>query len=239
MSKGAVMQLSFAVKYIFDDKDWLQKLTILAAVGIFSLIPLFGLLLAALGLGFLVQLAQNVRQGHPLPLPKWDDWKVKFEIGGQLLMAMLLYHLPLVIMSICLSTTLSGLGTALMGDFIAYGFAICCVFPLILIYTLIIWPLLAIGVAEFIETNEWQRFFRPFHQWEVLRNNFGLSFRWLLYTALVDVVLGMLMLLPCLGWIVILLFGYPVLGNLLGQFAHQLSLSNKPQAAPRKRPPQR
>jgi hypothetical protein len=233
------MQLTYALKYIFDDKDWPQKLLILAGIGLISLILLFGLIAAAFSLGFLLQLARNVRQGAPLPLPKWNDWQTKFEIGGQLLLAMLLYHLPLILLFICLSSSVSGLGVALMGDFIAYGFALCCFMPLIIIYTIIIWPLLAIGVAEFIETNEPGRFFRLFHQWEVLQNNVALSSRWLLFTLLINAVLLMFILIPCLGWLIILIFGYPVLGHLLGQFAHQLSLTNKPQAAPRKPAPQR
>jgi hypothetical protein len=230
------MQLNYALKFPFEDKNWLQKLLMLAAVGLVSLIPVLGLLAAALGLGFLVQLARNVRQGHPLPLPKWNDWQVKFEIGGQLLLAILLYHLPIVLLSMCLSSSISGLGIAILDEFFAYTFAFCCLVPTIILYTIIIWPLLAIGVAEFIETNEWQRFFRPFHQWEVLRNNLSFVTRWMLNMVLLNVAFGLLALIPCVGWIVNLMFAYPIMGHLLGQFAHQLSLSNKPQARVKARP---
>jgi hypothetical protein len=234
------MQLSFALKYIFDDKDWPRKLAILAGVGLLSLIPLFGLIIAAFGLGFLVQLARNVRQGFPLPLPDWKDWKIKFEIGAHLLLAIFLYHLPIIFLGICLSATVSGIGVAIMSEFIAYSFAICCLAPIILIYTIIIWPMLAIGVAEFTETDETARFYRFFHQWEVLQNNFALSFRWLLYTVLINFVIFMLAFIPCIGWLVNLLFAYPVLGHILGQFSHRLSLSNKPQKVEKvKAPPRR
>jgi hypothetical protein len=233
------MQLGFAISSIFEDKNWLQKLLPLLPLGVLSFIPVLGLLPAAISLGFLVQLARNVRQGSPLPLPKWDDWKVKFETGGQVLLAILAYHLPLLLMTICFSTSISGLGVAVMGDLIAYSFALCCITPLIVIYTIVIWPILAIGVAEFIETDEWERLFRPFHLWDVLRAHSGLSWQWLIYTVLINAILGLFVLIPCLGWLIILLFGYPVLGHLLGQFAHRLSLVNKPQARPakpRKRP---
>jgi hypothetical protein len=233
------MQLSLSVSYIFEDKNWLQKLLPLVIIGVLSLIPVLGLLAASLALGWMVQLARNVRQGTPLPMPRWGgDWKVKFETGGQLLLAMLLYHLPLIVLSLCFSTSISGLGIAIMGDLIAYSFAICCITPMIVIYTLIIWPMLAIGVAEYIETNEAGRLFRALHLWDVLRAHAGLAGQWLLYTTLVNVVLGLLVLIPCVGWAVIFSFGYPILGHLLGQFAHRLSLVNKPQAAvkPKKRP---
>jgi hypothetical protein len=229
------MQLTLALKYIFEDKDWPQKLFILAGLGVLSLIPLFGLIFAAFGLGFLVQLARNVRQGLPLPLPKWHDWRTKFDIGAQLLLAVLLYHLPIIFMSLCLSLT-GSLGVPIMGEFIAYSFALCCLLPILIIYTFTIWLLLAIGVAEFIETNEPNRFFRLLHQFEVLQNNPALSARWLFYTLLILVLAALLALLPCLGWLLILLFAYPVLGHLLGQFAHRLSLSNKPQAAQKAAP---
>jgi hypothetical protein len=246
------MQLGFAISYIFEDKNWLQKLLPLLVIGVISLIPIFGLLAGALSLGFMVQLARNVRQGAPLPLPKWgndrnaksktggqDGWKVKFETGGRLLLAILLYHLPLVLLSICFSTSISGVGVAVMGDLIAYSFAICCITPLIILYTAVIWPMLAIGVAEYIETNEWERLFRVFHLWDVLRAHSSLSLQWLIYTLLILAILTLFLIIPCLGWLIIFLFGYPVLGHLLGQFAHRLSLVNKPQAKPvkaRKRP---
>jgi uncharacterized protein DUF4013 len=234
------MQLSFSLSYIFEDKNWLQKLLPLLILGVLSLIPVLGLLAAAISLGFLVQLARNVRQGVPIPLPNWgSDWKLKFEMGGQVLLAILAYHLPLVLLSVCFSTSISGLGVAVMGDFIAYSFAACCITPLIVLYTIVIWPMLAIGVAEFIETNEWGRLFRAGHLWDVLRTHSALAWQWLLYTVLMNVVLGLLALIPCLGWLLVFLFGYPVQGHLLGQFAHRLSLVNKPQAKPRPRAKQR
>ncbi|MEO0595426.1 MAG: DUF4013 domain-containing protein, partial [Chloroflexota bacterium] len=103
------MDIGRAVGYIFEDKRWIQKLAPLLLVGILSLVPIFGLLATALGLGFMLQLACNVRDGLPRPIPEWKELEEKFRVGGYVLLAGIIYNLPLILFSAC-TFSIAGLG---------------------------------------------------------------------------------------------------------------------------------
>jgi len=228
------MDFSYALTFIFEDRQWLSKIVLLLIVLLLSFIPIFGLLAFAVALGFLVQLAANVRNGLPRPLPKWDDYGVKLNAGGPLLLAMLFYNLPLVLLSLCATWVVSGIGSGFLGD-TAGLIVLCCVLPFALVYTALTWPLLAIGLSEYIETGDTRRLFRPLHQYDVLQANGGLVGRWALYAFLVNTALLVALWIPCLGWVAMMAFGLPVHGHLLGQFAQKLSLVNQLKVQKRKK----
>jgi len=222
------MELGRAISYIFEDKQWVTKLLPLLVIGILSAIPIFGLIAAAVALGFMVQLAQNVREGLPRPLPKWDDLRVKLEVGGQVLLAMIAYNLPLILMSMCSYTLISGVGGSFLGS-ASTLLTICCTLPIAIVYSVISWSMLAIGVSEYIETGESRRLYRFGHLWDVLQTQNKVVFQWAIMATLVNIVFGLIAAIPCIGWLVFILFAYPVHGHLFGQFAHRLSVKNKPQ----------
>jgi len=91
------MDLPYALTYVFEDRQWVSKLVLLAVTSILALVPVFGLLALAVALGYLAQIADNVRNGLPRPLPGWDDYGDKFNLGAPLLAALLIYHLPLLL----------------------------------------------------------------------------------------------------------------------------------------------
>lgn len=224
------MELGRAISYIFEDKQWVSKLLPLLLVGALSFIPILGLVATALGLGYLLHLAKNVREGLPRPLPDWTKWREKINVGGQLLLAMLIYNLPTIVMGLFSYVLLSGLTSGFFGSVVSILIA-CCTAPLLFLYSVLAWSMLAIGVSEYIETDETARFFRVRHQWDVLRVNNDVVFQWGLLAILVNFVLGIIGAIPCIGQIVVLLFAYPIQGHLLGQFAHRLSVVNKPKRA--------
>lgn len=223
------MDIGRAVAYIFEDKDWLSKLLPLMVIGVFSLIPIFGLIATALAIGYMLFLASNVRDGLPRPLPKWDDGQVrtKLNVGGQVLTAMIAYNLPTIFMGLCSYTLISGLASGFLGSSVTFV-VFCCTAPILLLYTAVTWGMLAIGVAEFMETGEWQRMFRITHLWDALRSNNQTVFQWGLYTFLANLGIGVLGAIPCIGWVAIGLFAIPIQGHLFGQFAHRLSIKSKP-----------
>lgn len=227
------MDVAYAITYIFEDRKWVGKITILALVMCLSVIPIFGLLATAVGLGFLVQVADNVRNGLPRPLPEWDDYSAKFALGGQVLGAMITYNLPLILLTMCMAWSLNGLGNA------AAAVALCCFAPIMLVYTALAWSLLAIGVAEFIETGETSALYRVAHLFDVLRNNANLTLGWALLATLVNVGIVALSVVICAGWVAIAAFALPVHGHLLGQYAQKLGVTNKPRPRPPSPAPRR
>lgn len=231
------MDFAYAISYIFEDRQWVSKLALLAVFCFLSLVPILGLLVLAIVLGYLYELAVNVRQGLPRPLPRWSQYDQKFIQGGQLLLAIILYHLPLILFGGCSLWLVSALAGGFLGG-ASFYVVLCCAAPLLLVYIAFAWPLLATGIAERMETDEPRRMYRIIHLWDVLSSHTALAVQWVAYTLLVNLTTALLLGIPCLGWIAALLFAVPVQGHLLGQFAHQLSRTNKPE--PRKRPaPQR
>lgn len=227
------MDFANALTYIFEDRQWARKLIPLACFSFLALIPVIGLLALALVLGFVMQTAAHVREGLPRPLPLWDDYAQKFTIGGNLLGAVILYHLPVIVAGSCSTWLLTTLGSGFLGSSVAW-MALCCTLPLLLAYTALVWALLAIGAAEYIETGEARRMFQLRHLWDVLGRHQRLALQWVFFALLTTLAAVLLLAIPCLGWSLALLFLYPVYAHLLGQFAHRLALTNKPRA--RKRP---
>lgn len=227
------MDVANALTYIFEDRQWTRKLVPLACFSFLALIPIVGLLALAVALGFMMQTAANVREGLPRPLPLWDDYALKFTIGGNVLAAVILYHLPVIVAGSCSTWLLTALGSGFLGSSVAW-MALCCTLPMVLLYTSLIWALLAIGVAEYIETGEARRMFQLRHLWDVLGRHQRLATQWVFTALLTTLAVAVLLVIPCLGWALALLFSFAVYGHLLGQFAHKLALTNKPRA--RKRP---
>lgn len=226
------MDFARSVTYIFEDRQWVKKLVPLAVFSFLSLIPVFGLLAMAVALGFTLQTAANVREGLPRPLPVWNDYAVKFNIGGNILAAVIVYHLPGIIVGGCSTWLLSALGSGFLGSSVAL-LATCCTFPLLIVYTGVVWSLLGVGVAEYIETGEAKRMFALRHLWDVMQHNHLLMIQWVMYALLTTVLMALLLAIPCIGWVAALLLSYAIYGHLLGQFAQKLAVTNKPRAKAR------
>lgn len=217
------MDIGRSISYIFEDQKWVIKLMPLLFLGILSLIPVFGLLATVIALGFMTQTARNVSQGAPRPLPEWKDLSRKFQIGGDVFLAMLFYNLPTILMAMCSTWLGSGLGSSFLGSTV-YIFVLCCTTPMLILYTMITWPMLAIGLAEYIRTGKSGRFYRPLHLWDMIQFHGGIVARWALFAFLVNILIGILLLIPVLGWVLILLFAYPIHGHLLGQLGHKTAV---------------
>ncbi len=223
------MDISHAITYIFEDKQWVGKIVVLIMLLFVALIPVLGLVALAAALGFLVQIADNVRQGLPRPLPKWDDYGEKIGMGAHVLAALVVYHLPLLLLNGCLAFALNIVGSGSFGSLISLVIT-CCTFPLSLVYTLFAWTLLAVGLTEYVEKPTIDRFFRPAHLWDVIRSHGALTRQWILAATLVNVAVIVLGWIPCLGQLLALALMFPIHGHLLGQYARQLRVTQKARA---------
>jgi hypothetical protein len=232
------MDISYAFKFIFEDKQWLSKLVLLAILTFLAVIPLLGIPALIAALGYMMQIARNVREGMPRPLPEWKKWDEKFTLGGQVFLALLFYNLPLVFIGACSWFLVGGVSSGFIGGGVNL-LTLCCALPFALFYMAFAWSMLATGLAEYIELGNPAAIYRFVHLWDVMRANRSTLWGWGLYTTLVNILLSMLVLIPCIGWLLNAVFGFAVHGHLLGQFAHKLSLTNKPLPIGQKRAPQR
>ena len=113
------MDISRAFGYAFQDEEWTGKLTILAVIVFMSLITtpvLIGLVGWAAVLGYTVELVRNIRDQHPTPLPRWDNYGDKISQGGSVLTAMFVYGLPNFMLTCCIITTSNFWGDGFTGQ---------------------------------------------------------------------------------------------------------------------------
>ncbi len=230
------MDIVRALTYVFDDRDWVNKVGITAIITALSflLTPLvIGLLGWAALFGYLVELVRNVRQGNPQPLPRWDNFNRYVSTGFNIVTAFVVYNLPNLALG-CLSTILAqNMGGGLVGSSLMLAVS-CCLLPLLLIYNLLTLPMLALAIGRYVEDPRVTVFFEFASLLEELRRNLNLVFQWWLAVIIVNIVFGLCGAIPLVGWLVGAGLLIPVYGMLTGQFAILLlgGLKDKPKNRP-------
>ena len=135
--------------FIFKDTNWATKVLIGA---IFSFLSIF-LIGIPVVYGYGVTVLQRVRRGEQNPVPEWKDVGVLFIKGIKYLVTLLIYYLPIMILSLpIIILIVFGLinGVTLL-ELIEGSIIISIVFFFILLYTLfivILTPLISILFAE-------------------------------------------------------------------------------------------
>jgi len=103
------MDIGKSISYITEDPRWQQKLLIGTGVIIAStvlsivIIGIIGFIIVA---GYSIRLLQNVRDGEAYPLPEWDQWGDDLARGFKLVVATIVWALPIIILVI--PTTIGG-----------------------------------------------------------------------------------------------------------------------------------
>ncbi|MDO8670124.1 MAG: DUF4013 domain-containing protein [Dehalococcoidia bacterium] len=93
------MEIGKAFSYVFDDEKWINKVLIGA------LFALLGSLVVGwfFVLGYVLEVMQNVSEGKERPLPEWDNLGDKLSKGFMFFVVILIYMLPILVISICAS----------------------------------------------------------------------------------------------------------------------------------------
>ncbi len=86
------MDVGKSFTFLFEDKKWVEKLLI---GGLILLIPIVGSLLL---MGYMVVLIRNVRQGEEYPLPEWHEFGEMIVDGLKLLLAYIVWALPIIVL---------------------------------------------------------------------------------------------------------------------------------------------
>ncbi len=230
------MDIGRAFSYIFEDDEWAGKLVISAVIGFFAIITtplLIGLIGWAALLGYLVDLVRNLRDRHPTPLPRWDNYGDKIRSGGNVLTAMIIYNLPNLLFSCCAGITSSFWENDFVSPILGIGLG-CCVVPLVILFNLIAWPTFWLGVARYAQERNIGVFFQFGDLFGALRRNFGLTFQWIFLALIANLVFGFLAAIPCVGWAGAPALAIPVHAYLLAQFVERLEGSGKLKSKPKR-----
>lgn len=224
------MDFTRAFSYVFDDPDWIGKAAMIALLtfATIALMPVLfaGLIPLAILLGYLLEIVNNVRDEKRIVLPRWDDFGDRLNRGAGLLLAVLVYSIPLWLFTGCIAFT-----PGLFGDEATRGvvtlLSLCCLGPLLLLYIGYTWPMLAAGTARYARGARTNVFFQTGLIYSDIQNIASYSVQWLLYVILANFIFVLLGWIPCIGWLFAGTMAIPVHAHLLGQYARQLDLYRK------------
>ncbi len=225
------MNFARTFTYVFDDPEWISKIVILIALTLASVFFPIGLIALVAVLGYMMETAAHVRGGQQHPLPKWEHYPEKMTAGANLLLATFVYNLPVLLIGGCSTALLSSTGDDLLAGGLVFA-VLCCLFPIMIAYSLVTWPMLAVGTIRYMETGQGNVFFQISDIFETLQNNTTLTMQWLLYSFTISIAFGVLMMIPCLGWLVALALMFPAHAHLLGQYARRLDRKAKGKPRP-------
>jgi hypothetical protein len=94
--KDLTVDVSKALTYPFDDKDWLMKISIASLLILVSFIPVFPVVLL---LGYLAEIIRRIVLEQQSPsLPEWEDLSTYFKSGFRLFTAGAVYLIPATVL---------------------------------------------------------------------------------------------------------------------------------------------
>ncbi len=216
------LDIGRALKYSFEDPEWVTKLLIgalLMFVGIMFSFLLVGLIPLMMLNGYVIAVARNVARDNDVPLPRWENFGELLADGFRQWVATFIWSLPLLILYIPLiiffvlassgdSDTLAGLAfltTIICGlPAMAYGLFLALISPIIT------WQIAAEGsISAALDVRR---------VWQILRDNLGSVVIIALVIWGVNVLAQTLGMLICgVGIFVTLIWSLWVQGHLIGQ----------------------
>jgi hypothetical protein len=212
------MDIGVSFSYMFEDKDWLKKILI---GGLVSLVPIVNFA----ALGYVVQIVRNVRDGHALPLPEWDQFGEYFMSGLWLFLVHLVYSIPIILLA-----CLQGVGAAMIGSAGngsssndtagVYTIASTCLGCLMGLWGLLVGVISPALFVRFAETGQFGATMRLGGVMDVIRANVGNYVIVMLLMWVASGIIAPLGVIACvIGVIFTQFWAYLVSGNLLGQLA--------------------
>lgn len=225
------MDFGKAFTFMFDDPDWVRKLGIGVVVGLVAtlLSPiLIGLVPALMILGYCLDVLRNVHNGREFPLPEWEDWSGFLARGFKLVIALIVWSLPLILITIpiIIGAALTDGQNGNAGAGVAFGtlFIVCssCLMLLWSLFLVLISPAIYIRLAV---TGRLGSAFEIGALWALTRDNLGniiVAILLILVAAIIASIAGSLgFILLLIGALVTIpaatLWYYLVQAHLLGQ----------------------
>ena len=205
---------------MFRDRHIAVKLGETAVFALLLPVPVMGLLCLCALLGYLAEIAHNVGNDYPRPLPEWDHIGEDISKGFPVLVALVVYHLPLLLALILLFGFRDAIAISLFGGITFAGLASFAL-PLMGVYLLFAWSCFAVALALYAETWESEHFYQFSALLRVMQMHGALILQWLIASLAASLVLLLLVPVALLG----LFLFVPVQGWILGRCLLRLRLS--------------
>ena len=212
------MDYGAAFTFVTQDEEWMKKMGIASALALFS--PLLGITLIPL-LGWMLEISRRVATNEDPVLPGWDNFGGYFTTGIKAIVVLLVWTLPLIIVSTCLAGA-GALGSSQMAssddaEILILALNLCIIiiaFP----YALALNILVPAALGTLGVTGELGAAIKPGNSWRLVRGNFGGYIVVWLIAAFVPNILTSIGLIICgIGAAVGLAYSMALLGHLYGQ----------------------
>jgi hypothetical protein len=219
------MDIGKSLTYAFDDDRWVVKLLIGALLMLFSflIVPAFFVQ------GYLVKIVRNMMDGVENPLPEWDDWGKLFMDGLYLIIAGIVYTAPIWLIMCCAGLLFLPAGftegdiSEMMAITGSIGFMLLlCLAMIVGVIISLLYPALTIQYAK---EDNLAACFRFSEVIGMTRDNLGDVIIALLVLFGVGLVLGLLGIIPIIGWIIAIfasIYTTVVSGHLFGQIGQNI-----------------
>ena len=176
------MDIGKAFTYVFEDEDWVKKVLI---GGVVNIIPIVGLFFTA---GYMLETIKNVMEGHPLPLPEWDDWGGKFMKGLMAAIIGLVYSLPVIVLTLCFTGVIVVTGQNEDTANAVVSIAMSCIQCVNLLYVLAVMVVSPAILSKYAEDWELGAAFRFGEIFSLIKDNIGTYLLVLVITLLAGII---------------------------------------------------
>lgn len=198
--------------FLFDDEKWISKFLVGVVI---SLVPIVNLA----GYGYMVRLIKNVRDGQEIVLPEWDDFGKYFMDGLKFVAGLLIYLIPVLILSFLTIPLAIGADATGSAD-AAFGAGLFLISCLIIVFSLLpmlIYPLLFIQLAK---EDQFVDMFRFAEMWDFVRADLGNYIIILLFVFFIVSLIASIGIIACfIGVFFTAWWGQLIAAHLFGQFA--------------------
>ena len=216
-SYSNIMNNLRAFSYMFKDRHSLIKLLETAIFVLLTPVPVIGLVSLCALLGYLAEIIHNVSNDYPRPLPQWDHIGEDISKGFPVLVALVVYHLPLILGLAFLYIFRGVIAVSLFGGITFVGI-VTSLMPLLMLYLAVAWSLFAIALARYAESWEAEYFYQYNRLLRTLQMNGALALQWLIASLVASIALLLLLPVLLIGAVLFV----PVQGYLLGSYARRL-----------------
>ncbi len=216
------MDLMRALRFPFDDEDWLTKTLVGTFVMLFAFLPF-------VPLGYQAYVARAVLRGKRRPLPGAADIGPAISDGLVVFVAWVFYNLPLIILGCVLGFGYTVLADSDLGVLLFLCLALC-LGGFMLVQLVLSTVFFGMGMIRFAETGNFNAFIGLRDLWDDVREHTMLLLELALYMIGLAFVGGVLMsafTVTCIGAPLVIFFWQVITGHLIGQAALQVAGKDK------------
>ncbi|MBI5031778.1 MAG: DUF4013 domain-containing protein [Chloroflexi bacterium] len=217
------MDIGKSFTYMMEDQNWIMKILI---GGIVSLIPIVNFA----AWGYMLTTLRNVAEGSPTPLPEWGDFGAHFMKGLYAFVGVLVYFLPVIVISCCvgiLSAVAGGAAGSTSGSSSDAGGAVAsiiaivslCLNCVVALYSLVAGVTLYAPLTRFaMSNNQLSVFWDIRGSLDLIMKNVGNYVMALLIAIVASFIASFGIILCVIGVVFTSFWSMLVAANVFGQF---------------------